>query len=116
MDTYDQLSSVKETYQMLTKKNPNSIVRSTLQIDPPLIKWLKFILVITNSMGCDHQTLNDHKSFNHWNYGDRNCDWTFWLSKLWQPKMWPNNFDCQNYGDWTILVIENITIESIFGH
>jgi hypothetical protein len=30
--------------------------------------------------------------------------------------MCPNNFDCQNYDDWTILVIKNITIESIFGH
>lgn len=84
MDTYDQLSSAKGTYPNVDKKKtPNLVVRSTLQIDPPLIKWPKLILVTTNCMGCDHQTLSDQKSFDDWNYGDQNYDWTFWLSKLW---------------------------------
>jgi len=55
----------KPTQMLIKKKPPNLVVRSTLQIDPPLIKLPKFILVATDSMGCDHHTLNEQKHFDH---------------------------------------------------
>jgi len=98
-------------YRVL-KKPTQMLIKETTQIQlldqhyKLLHHWSNdqnLFLVATNSMGCDHQTFSDQKSFDHWNYGDQTVI---------------EHFDCQNCGNqkcvWIILIAKTMMIEQFW--